>query len=242
MGYKTTILGISPYNIFDFPRKIARTVFLAGCNFRCPFCFVPQYVLGEKILFKKEIPKDEFFQFLEKEKNFLTGVILCGGEPLVADDLADFCYEIKKRNLAIKLNTNGSFSQKLKFLIEEKLLDYVALDIKAPKEKYNLAIGLINPFVVEKIVGEIENSLVILKKSKIDFEVRTTFVPGLLNEKDVLSIARWVCHFCSKYILQNFKPQNTLDPDFKKIKSFPFEYLHILKEKLNAFFPSCLVR
>lgn len=236
MGQLVQILRIQEIDIKDFPKRVACKIFLSGCNFRCPFCYVPQFVLGEKIYFQEKIPKEDFFSFLQKKKNELQGVVICGGEPLVNEDLEEFCQGIKNLGFFIKINTNGSNPSLLKKLIEKNFLDYVSLDIKAPREKYGEAIGYFNPFLTEKVVSAIEESLEILKKSKIEFECKTTFVPGILGREDIFKIARWISKFCQKYVLRNFRPQNTLDKEFEKFLSYSIELLYEIKEKISPFF------
>lgn len=227
--------GVQKVTFIDYPGKIACTVFTIGCNFRCPFCQNSHLVLPEKIKKIKEIPEEEFFSFLRKRKEFLEGVVICGGEPTFHSDLLDFAKKIKKLGYLIKLDTNGSNPKMLNSLIEKKLVDYVSLDIKAPKEKYNKVCG-------KKInIKKIERSIEILKKEKIDYEFRTTLVPTLVEKEDILKIVKWISP-AKRYFLQNFRPQNTIDPKFEKIKPFKIDYLLEIKKIISPFFEVCEIR
>lgn len=207
--------GLQKLTLIDYPSKLACTVFCAGCNFRCPFCYNSDLVLPEKIreqlhppqVFARQkfgragISEKDFFDFLEQRKGLLEGVCITGGEPTISSGLFDFCQNIKKLGYFIKLDTNGSNPTVLKELIEKEFVDYVALDIKAPPKKYGKVIGidsqlalqgLKKDFWLKKILENIEKTIEILKQGKIDYEFRTTCVPKLLTKKDILTIARWL--------------------------------------------------
>ena len=129
--------GLQKHTLIDYPGKIAATIFTSGCNFRCPFCHNPELVLPEEISKSKELPLQEVFSFLKERKGFLDGVVICGGEPTIHNDLYDFCSEIKRIGFLIKLDTNGHNPEMLEKLIDKELIDYIAMDIKAHKEKYD---------------------------------------------------------------------------------------------------------
>lgn len=223
--------GIEKTTLLDFPSKIACTVFLKGCNFRCPFCYSPELVFGTN----KDIPLKEVFSFLEKRKNQLDGVVICGGEPTCSTDLPDFCQRIKNLQYDIKLDTNGSNPKMLNSLIKEKLVDYVAMDIKAPKEKYQEVVG------VNIDVDKIQESIDILKKDFVDYEFRTTFAPLLLKKEDIKKIAKWISP-AKKYFLQQFRAEKTLDPKFLTLKPHTDEELKDVVREISLFFDICQVR
>jgi len=227
--------GLQKLTLIDYPGRLAATVFLIGCDFRCPFCYSPELVLPEKIKDQPRIPEKDFFDFLKERKGLLEGVVICGGEPTIHQDLPDFCEKIKKLGYLVKLDTNGSNPEMLKKLINKKLIDYVAIDIKAPKAKYSQAAG------VKVDVKKIEESIDILKESKIDHEFRTTVVPTFHKKEDILKIARWL-NPAKKYYLQNFRPEKTLDPKFEKIKPYPQEYLVEIQKAVSPFFEICQIR
>jgi len=227
--------GLQKLTLIDYPGRLAATVFLIGCDFRCPFCYSPELVLPEKIKDQPRIPEKDFFDFLKERKGLLEGVVICGGEPTIHQDLPDFCEKIKKLGYLVKLDTNGSNPEMLKKLINKKLIDYVAIDIKAPKAKYSQAAG------VKVDVKKIEESIDILKESKIDHEFRTTVVPTFHKKEDILKIARWL-NPAKKYYLQNFRPEKTINPKFEKVKPYPQEYLVEIQKAVSPSFEICQIR
>jgi len=242
--------GLQKLTLIDYPGRLAATIFLCGCNFRCPFCYSGELVLPEKIKNQPKIPEKDFFDFLKERRGLLEGVVMCGGEPTINKKLPSFIEKIKKLGYLVKLDTNGSNPEMLKKLINEKLIDYpsgakggderkfidyVAMDIKAPKEKYSEAVG------VKADIKKIEESIDILKKSKIDHEFRTTVVPTFHTKEDILKIARWISP-AKKYFLQNFRPEKTIDQKFEKIKPYPQEYLLEIQKAVSPFFEVCQIR
>ncbi len=226
------IAGLQKLTLIDYPGKLAATVFLAGCNFRCPWCYSSELVLPKKIKKQPKISEKEFFYFLEKRKGMLEGIVLCGGEPTINKDLPEFIKKIKKVGYSIKLDTNGSNPKMLRELINKKMIDYVAMDVKLPKEKY------------AKLYSKIENiekSIKILKENKIDSEFRTTVVPSVLEKDDILKIAKWISP-AKKYYLQNFRAEKTIDPKFEKIKPHPDKYLLDIQKIISPFFEVCEIR
>ena len=133
--------GLQKFTLIDYPAKIAATIFTVGCDFRCPFCHNPELVLPEEIKKNSQISEKELFAFLEERRGFLEGICIGGGEPCINEDLPQFCEKIKKMGYLVKLDTNGSRPEMLEILIDKSLVDYVAMDIKAPKEKYQKAAG-----------------------------------------------------------------------------------------------------
>jgi len=232
--------GLQKLTLIDYPGKLACTVFLTGCNFRCPFCYSGELVVPEKIEKQPKISQEEFFNFLEKRTKLLDGVVLCGGEPTVNKDLMAFIKKIRKFGYLIKLDTNGSNPEVLKKLIEAKLLDYVAMDIKAPQEKYAEAVGL-PKYMNDKLLKKINLSIDTLKKSGIDFEFRTTIVPEMLDREDIFKIAKWIKP-SPKYFLQNFRAEKTINSELEKEKPYPNAYLLEIQKKISPFFDVCQVR
>ncbi len=228
--------GLQKTTLIDYPGKVACTVFLAGCNFRCPWCYSSELVLPEKIKKQPRISEKEFFRFLRGKKGLLDGVVLCGGEPTLNNDLPEFIKKIKGLGFLVKLDTNGSRPDMLKKLIGKKLLDYIAMDIKAPLGiKYQKAIG------VKVGLEDIRKSVEIIKRSGIDYEFRTTVVPGIHAKKDVIQIAKDISP-AKAYFLQNFRAEKNLDPKFKKIRSYPKTFLEEIKKEISGFFEVCRVR
>ncbi|MFH1566183.1 MAG: anaerobic ribonucleoside-triphosphate reductase activating protein [bacterium] len=227
--------GLQKTTLIDFPGCVAATVFLSGCNFRCPFCYSSELVLPEKIKNHPLLSEGYFFDFLKERKGLLEGIVICGGEPTTNKDLPEFLKKIKDMGFLIKLDTNGSNPEMLEILIEKKLVDYVAMDIKASKEKY-----------VETVKGkvklkDIEKSINILKEGNIDYEFRTTVVPGIHNKEDIIKIVEWIKP-AKRYFLQNFRGEKTIDSKFEQIKPYPSSFLLEIKNKIDSYFKQCEIR
>ena len=229
--------GIEKSTLIDYPGRIACTVFLIGCNFRCPFCYSSELVLPEKIKLQPRISQKDFFKFLKERQGLIDGVVICGGEPTISKDLPEFIRKIKKLGFLIKLDTNGSNPEMLKKLIKEGIIDYVAMDIKAPLEsqKYNRGVG------VKVDLDKIRESIEIIKNSYVDYEFRTTVVPTIHTKEDIIQIAKEISP-AKKYYLQNFRPEKTIDPTFEKIKPYPKEFLLEIKKEIEKFFEVCEIR
>ena len=227
--------GLQKLTLIDWPGKLACTVFLTGCNFLCPWCYSRELVLPEEIKKQLKIPQKDFFNFLKKRKGLLEGVVLCGGEPTINKELPIFAKKIKKLGFLVKLDTNGSNPKMIKELIDKELIDYVAMDVKLPKERYS------EIFARKAKIKDIEKTIKILKEAKIDYEFRTTIVPTIHQKEDILKIAHWIKP-APKYYLQNFRPEKTIDPSFEKIKPYPKSYLLQAQKAISPFFETCQIR
>jgi len=239
--------GLQKTTLIDFPGRVACTVFTVGCNFRCPFCHNRDLVtlaLFQKSGFK-QISEKDFFAFLANRKKILEGVTITGGEPTLQVDLPSFCQKIKDLGLEVKLDTNGSNPKMLKKLIDEKLVDFIAMDIKTCYKDY---LKLVNPksearnsrqilnsnFQNYKLldIDKIKETIKIILTSGLEYELRTTVVPGIHNKEVMVKLAKELKNEVEKvdkssgkvekinYILQNFRPQNCLDPQYLKLKPF----------------------
>jgi len=227
--------GLQKTTLIDYPGKIAATVFLVGCNFRCPFCYSSELVLPEKIERQPKIPEKDFFKFLKERKGLLDGLVLCGGEPTLNKELPNFIKKIKKMGYFVKLDTNGSNPKLLEKLIDGKLVDYIAMDIKGPKEKYSEVAG------TKVDIKKIQESIEILKEGKVDYEFRSTIVPSIHTKEDIIEMAKWI-RGAKRYYLQNFRAEKTIDPKFEKIKPYPPEFLLEIQKAIAPFFEVCQVR
>jgi pyruvate formate lyase activating enzyme len=229
--------GLQRTTLIDFPGRLAATVFLCGCNFRCPFCYSSELVLPEKIKEQPKISFKEFFDFLKERKGLLEGVVICGGEPTIHKDLDAFIKKIKDLGYAVKLDTNGSNPAALKRLFRKKLLDYVAMDIKAALnfKEYGFASG--NRADLKKI----KQSIDIIKNSGVDYEFRTTVVPGIHNKKEINKIIKALSPL-KMYYLQNFKPEKTLKKEFERVKPYTREFLGEIKKEVEKISNKCSVR
>lgn len=229
-----SIKGLQKTSLVDFPPYVSCTVFISGCNFRCGFCHNSSLVNDSKEL--KEITEDEIFKFLEKRKHVLDGVCITGGEPTLYKNLGNFIKKIKDKGYKVKLDTNGTNPKLLKELIDKKLLDYIAMDIKSSKEKYSKAAG------VNVNLEEIERSIEIIKNSGVDYEFRTTVIPEFFTEKDALSIGKWM-KGSKKYALQQFViTEATLDPKFMNTKPYDISRFEEFKRLLRPYFSEIEVR
>ncbi len=189
--------GLQKFSLIDYPEKLSCVIFTQGCNFRCPFCHNPELVYP--YLFKETIPCEDIFKFLEKRKGQLEGVVITGGEPTIHKDLIGFIEKIKAFGYFIKLDTNGSNPFMLKKIIKCKLVDFIAMDIKAPLEKYNILAG------VEVNLDAVLQSIEIIRKSKINYKFRTTYVTSLLDEVDISKIKKMI-EDEERYKIQEFIP------------------------------------
>lgn len=227
--------GLQKTTLIDYPGQVAATVFLIGCNFRCPFCYSAELVLPEKIEKQPRIKRDDFFNFLGERKGLLQGVVVCGGEPTVHPDLPGFLWQIKKMGFLVKLDTNGSNPKMIDNLIKEKLVDYIAMDVKGPLENYA-------DIVKVKIhLKDIKESIETIKGSDVDYEFRMTIVPTIHTREDVINVAQDVAP-AKRFFLQNFRPEKTIDPQFEKIKPYPKEFLSKLQEEISSNFDDCGIR
>jgi pyruvate formate lyase activating enzyme len=232
--------GLQKNTLIDFPGKIACTVFLAGCNFRCPWCYSAELVLPEKIVKQPRITEKYFFDFLRDRKDLLEGVVLCGGEPTINKNLPDFIKKIKDLGFSVKLDTNGSNPAMLKELIDRKLIDYVAMDIKTALDSENFKYE--NVFVEGVKMKDIEDSVKILKQKNVDFEFRTTVVNTVHTKNDFLKIAKWIGGENVKYYLQNFRAEKTINPNFENIKPYSRDFYTEVVKEISPYFKVCQLR
>jgi len=225
--------GLQKVSLIDFPGRISAIIFTQGCNFRCPYCHNPQLVdpkLYRPCLFSKDI-----LDFLAHRRGKLDAVTITGGEPTLQEDLIPLIQKIRKMGFAVKLDSNGSRPAVLDRLLKEKLLDFIALDIKAPLDKYSQVVK------VQMDTGAIAQSVRLVIQSKIPQEFRTTVVKSMLTQKDILAIAKEIAG-AKRYALQRFQPAQTLDPEFAGEQLFPEEELLKLKKQLEKMFPLVLIR
>jgi pyruvate formate lyase activating enzyme len=219
------IKGFISLSLSDWDSKVCSVIFLPGCNFRCPFCYNKSLVVQHEKM--STIAQDQIEKNLETNRKWIDGVVVTGGEPTIHQDLPVLCNEMKKMGYQVKVDTNGTHPEMIGELIEKELVDYVAMDVKAPliQENYSKCSGInAAPFL-----DKINETIWILLNDKIDYEFRTTLVPTLHQTDDLERI----CHAikgCKRYVLQNFKSDvETIDPTFQDLKPFP-------KMQVEAFF------
>ncbi len=189
------ICGLQKLTLLDFPARLAATVFLGGCNMRCPFCHNASLALGRG---GENISEDELFSFLDSRRGRLSGVCITGGEPTLYPELPTFINKIRALGFAVKLDTNGTNPDMLSQLIDDRLLDYVAMDIKNSPEKYPITSG--KP---ELDLSGIERSVKLLLDGRVDYEFRTTVVRELHTAEDMENIGKWI-RGARAYFLQGF--------------------------------------
>ena len=196
------ICGFQKMTMLDYPGKVACTVFTGGCNFRCPFCHNAMLVtdIDENAVYAE----DEILSYLNKRKGIIDGVCITGGEPLLQKDIGDFLVKVKETGMPVKLDTNGSYPEKLRELVSRGLVDYVAMDIKNSKEKYPLTVGLPG-----YDIGKIEESVDFLMSGAVDYEFRTTVVREFHTAEDIVKITEWIAG-AKRYFLQGFVDSGNL--------------------------------
>ncbi|MGQ9700386.1 MAG: anaerobic ribonucleoside-triphosphate reductase activating protein [Candidatus Bipolaricaulaceae bacterium] len=193
------VVYIQPLSLADYPGKLAAVIFFAGCNLRCPFCYNSELVLPERMRDLRPLSWEALLTKLSERIGFLDGVVLTGGEPTLSPDLPKLIRALKDRGFLVKLDTNGTNPQVLEGLLHAQLLDYVALDIKAPFSRYAEYVGLPE---AGKVVEAVRASLAILRRMAPDYEARTTVAPGL-SMQDLFMIAQEI-RGANRYVLQPF--------------------------------------
>ena len=221
--------AIQRFTILDYPDKVACIAFTPGCNMRCGFCHNPEFVLPEKINELKDsfIAEETFFNFLNKRVGRLEGVVVSGGEPTIWQDLPDFFRKIKAKGFATKLDTNGNNPTMLKRLLDEKLLDYVAMDVKTSLPGYTTLVG------VGAKPENIKESIEVLKFSGIPYEFRTTLMKEVHTE-EVLREMETLIEGAERYYLQIFRPGHTLHPLFATYHPFSRDEMEALAERFRS--------
>jgi len=226
--------GLQKMTLIDYPGKIAATVFLIGCDFRCPYCHNPELVSPKQIKNQAQIKESDFFKFLDKRINLLDGVCITGGEPTISLNLPKFIQKIKKRGFLVKLDTNGSNPKMLKDLIKDNLVDFIAMDIKTSILKYNKV-------KAENKISQVQKSINIIRNSNKDYEFRTTVVPGIVDEKDIKEIGEWL-KGAKKFVLQQFRPASAasssgkfLDSSFENIKPYSLQKLQKMIKTIEPY-------
>ena len=194
------IVGLQKLTLLDFPRHVSCTVFIGKCNFKCPFCYNSSLISED---YDDYISEEFLFSFLEKRKGILDGVAITGGEPLLHKEVKDLIIKIKRLGFLVKLDTNGSNPNLLQELIDENLVDYVAMDMKNSYAKYHLTTG------VKIDVKTIQKSVEILLKNKVDYEFRTTVSKPLHNLEDFKQIGEQI-KGAKRYFIQNYQYQDSV--------------------------------
>lgn len=225
--------GIQKFSLIDFPGKTCAIIFTRGCNFRCRYCHNPELVVPEK--YAPEIPLSQIYDFLESRRNKLDAVSITGGEPTQHTDLIKILETIKNMGFLIKLDSNGSRPEMLEKIISKKLVNYLAMDVKAPLEDYSKIMGW--PVSAKKLKRSIE----LIIDSGIDYEFRTTIVKSLTSKDDLRKIAQTI-KGAEKYFLQKFIPTKLEDPSLMEKVSYSDEELKELALELMVYVKYCGIR
>lgn len=227
-----------PISLSDWDSKVVSVMFLPNCNMRCPFCYNKNLVLcPEKV---PTIKLKQAFAYLGENKGWIDGVVVTGGEPTLHRDLPVLCKTVKELGLKVKVDTNGTSPAVVSELIEKKLVDYVAMDVKAEltEEAYSNTCGV----DVGSFLEQIKSTVMILLSGKIEYEFRTTLVPRLHKVADVGKICGTI-KGCTKYALQNFKPNvETIDPTFQTMKSFSKTEMDMFLKAAQRIIPNTILR
>jgi len=228
------IVGFSKTSLLDWDGMVVAVIYLPGCNMRCPFCHNRELVLESTQM--DEIPMGLIKEYIEENAEFLDGVVVSGGEPTIHPDLPDLMRWLRSLGMKIKLDTNGSNPEMLRDLIRAGLVDYVAMDLKAPlDEKYSQLVGCEAPLI------EIKHSIEILMTSGIDYEFRTTMVPTYLSPEDYERMAAYV-GTARKLVLQHFSPRNTIDPNLSVINPLPEAKVKAIAERCKPYVRKLIIR
>lgn len=226
--------GFQKMTMLDFPGKVACTAFTGGCNLRCPFCH--NALLVTDLHPEDAFDESEILTYLEQRKNMLDGICVTGGEPLLQQGMKSFIQKCKDIGLLVKLDTNGCFPALLKELVEEGLVDYVAIDIKNCKEKYAETVGIPN-----FDLAPVEETVAYLKENHVDYEFRTTVVKEFHTVEDIEKIAQWI-QGCPRYFLQNFTDSGNLIGNAEELHEAGKDTLKAMAEAAGAYLPSVSIR
>ena len=225
------IATYQPCSLIDYPGQLSAIVFTIGCNFHCPYCHNPELV-NETV---DPVDSDDFLEFLAGRQGKLDGVTITGGEPTMHDDLPDLLRKIKGLGFKIKLDSNGTNPSMLRAVIDEGLVDYIAMDIKAPLAKYSGTVA--RPVDVEHIV----ESITLLLKGEVDYEFRTTVIKSLLPREDFPAIGEMI-RGARVYYLQKFIPTKILNPAFLRKTTYTDEEFMDIAGIMEEYVDTCRVR
>lgn len=203
-----TIGGFAKQSFIDWEGMVASVIFTKGCNFRCGYCHNPSLVLPQLISQTPDIPVGEIFDYLEIRKSWIDGVVITGGEPTIHNDLPNFIQNIKALGYSVKLDTNGTNPSMLEQLLHNKLVDYVAMDIKTYPEKglYSKITGISNPKIMENVLKSIQ----LLKNTNIEVEFRTTRIPEIHND-EIIAHTKFFLENCKRYTVNKYRDGETVE-------------------------------
>lgn len=225
--------GLQKLTLLDYPGKVACTVFTAGCNFRCPFCHNAGLVLPERLF--QDVTEADILAFLKKRVGILDGVAVTGGEPLLHSELPAFLRQVKELGYLVKLDTNGSFPDRLKEVVSQGLVDRVAMDIKNSPELYAKTAG-----IPHLDLTDIERSKNFLLAGPVEYEFRTTVVKGLHTRDSLIEAAKWIAG-ANEFYLQQFKDSGDVIA-IGGLSAYDEKEMHALADAVSPFVPRVQVR
>lgn len=221
------IKGFSGVSLLDFPGNVSSIIFIGGCNFRCPICHNPELVIPELLNELPEIDKEDLIKDIKKRKGFIDGIVITGGEPLIYNETIELAKEIKEMGFKVKLDTNGSFPERLSKILP--FIDYVAMDIKSSLEKYNEAAG------VDVNISNILKSIEIIKGFK-EYEFRTTIHPEFVNKDDLVKIIDLI-KGAKRYRIQNARGFKNISEKIRE-RLYSDKEFEEIKRFVNSYFPN----
>lgn len=227
------IVRLQRLSLVDYPGRLCAKAIIPGCNFRCPYCTnvdLIQDFIGMELLSEREV-----LDHLYRVKGYLTGLCLGGGEPTLHNGLLSFMYRVKSLGYLLKVDTNGTRPKRLMKLMEERVVDCVTLDLKAPLERY--------PEVVRYKVDmeAVEQSIRLLRRGGVDHEFRTTVVPGLIGGKDLEELAQLLVG-SKRFVIQQFRPGRTMCPEYGDVKPFSLNELREFRDRIAPYFAECKIK
>ena len=228
------IHGLQKLTLLDYPGKVACTVFFAGCNFRCPFCHNASLVTHVDPA--QEIPEEDVIRFLKRRAGILDGVCISGGEPLLTPDLELFIEKIHKMGYLVKLDTNGSSAERLKYFVRKGLVDYVAMDIKNAPQKYGMTVGIDG-----YDLGNVRESVRFLMSGTVPYEFRTTVVREFHKRADFAEIGKWLAG-AERYYLQKFADSGDLICREMGLRAYTDEIMEQALAIVREYIPSARIR
>lgn len=231
------VSGIQQFTLLDYPGKVAAIVFVPGCTFRCGFCHNSEFVLPEKIqkLAPHFITPQAVLNFLRKRSGKLEGVVISGGEPTVMPDLPEFIRNVKRLGFLVKLDTCGRHPQMVKDLVQEKLVDYVAMDVKTSPAHYRKLVG------PGANVADLRKSIRFLMKDTVEYEFRSTLIKEVHPPAVLREMGEWVAG-AKVWYLQRFRNGETLDPTFANYRAFTDKELKKIKQSLGKYVKRVVIR
>ena len=224
--------GFQKTSLLDYPGEVCSIIWTVGCNFNCPFCYNIDLVSGNV----ETISEDEVLSYLKKRKGLVDALSITGGEPLMHKDIDVFIKKVKKLGYLIKVDTNGCFPENLETLLDEGLVDYVSMDVKAPKKKYNSLSGVKTP------VSKVNKSIKIIQQKASRYEFKTTFAPSLLTKEDIVEIAKWL-KGSRLFYLQQFKSDvPVISSKLSEKQPYNSDYLKETLNEIKPYFDECYIR